>query len=40
MNIIAAIVNWFYAKAHKMDEEWRHVPTPNIACRRWGTDYL
>ena len=23
-----------------VDEEWRHVPEPNIACRRWSVDYL
>lgn len=40
MNVIAAIINWFYAKPNKLDEDWRHVPAPNIACRRWGVDYL
>ena len=39
MNVLGAIVTWFYARPHKMDEEWRYGPTPNIACRRWGVDY-
>ena len=40
MNVIAWLLDLFQNRNRRMDEEWRYVPTPNIACRRWGVDYL
>ena len=39
MNIIAMLLDWLSSRNRRVDEEWRHVPAPNIACRRWGMDY-
>ena len=39
--MIAWILNWFRLGNRKVNEEWRYVAEPpNIACRRWGQDYL
>lgn len=40
MNVIAWLLDLFQNRNRMVDEEWRHVPSPNIACRRWGVDYL
>ena len=40
MNVIAWLLDLFQTRNRMVDEEWRHAPTPNIACRRWGVDYL
>ena len=31
---------WLLEIWNRNDDDWRHVPPPNWACRRGGVDYL